>query len=69
MMGVFDDEIRAPFDRFADDGFVQRVVPARIGADVETLRDAAARRVPPVVSHVAPATMRERMRRPRERSA
>ena len=36
-MSVFDDEIGAPFDRLADDGFVQRVVPARIGTDVETL--------------------------------
>ena len=38
-MSVFDYEIRAPFDGFADDGFVQRIVPARIGADVETLRE------------------------------
>ena len=38
-MGVFDDEIRAPFDGLPDDGFVQRVVPARIGAHVETLRE------------------------------
>ena len=39
VMGVFDDEIRAPFDCFPDDGFVQRVVPACIGVHVEALRD------------------------------